>query len=289
MTTELSNEVLTPDEVTALLRGAGAIEDNSTGYGFQRVKVSGSTFTIGDEIFVSNPKTKKPAFIAQIVELPKQYQARYFDEEKAGDMELLSMMIDPITGKDRSHLAGTFCKSYFDEPDQAREKNEKGDSCRSCVVSPFVRKTNVPEAAGGKKCQWRGELLLRVLDSEMKAVSEDVVMLDLSSTAMQEWQGFASEPVKGYVSELNFMQKLAQLAQTKYPDNPKVGIFKALTALKLGGVLAEVRAIPTSSHGKDFSVVSLTPIEILDEVAEGAPAIATSADPAPADADDIPF
>lgn len=285
MTTNLpSQHVLTDEEVTALLRGAGVIEE-PTSFGYLRAKVSGTTFTIGDDIFVYNPKTKQPAFIAQVVEPPKEYQARYFDPEKPGDMQLLEMM-------DRQHLAGEFCKSYFDEPTQAREKNQFGDSCRSCLINPFVPRNKVPEAANGKKCQWRGELLIRVLDSDRKATGEEVVLLDLSSTAMQEWKGFASDPEKGYTGEPTFMHKLARLALEKWPDEPKTAIFKALTALRLGGVLAEVRALPQSVNGNNFSVVSLTPIEILDELTEertALPAADASANADVATDDDVPF
>ena len=275
MSTEISTEVLSPEEVTKLLQGAGFLEAPQASFGYQRVKMNGSTFEIGDEVYVSNPKTKKPAFIANIVETPKQYQARYFDAEKRGDMELLETM-------GREHLAGGFCKSYFEEPGQAREKNEQGDSCKSCLVNPFVPKAKVPEAADGKKCQWRGELLLRVLDEEHKVINDEIVMVDLSTTAMMEWQGLSSDPTKGYVSDVNFMQKLATLGMSKSPENPTQGIYAALSALKLGGVIAEVRALPASSGSNNFNVISLTPIDILAEVNER-PALEGTPDP------DLPF
>lgn len=277
MSTEISTDVLSPEEVTKLLQGAGFLESEQPSFGYQRVKLNGTTFEIGDEVYVSNPKTKKPAFIANIVETPKQYQARYFDPNKDGDMQLLETM-------GREHLAGTFCKSYFDEPQQAREKNTEGDSCKACLVNPYVPKAKVPEAAGGKKCQWRGELLLRILDEEHKVIDDNIVMVDLSTTAMMEWQGLSSDPVKGYVSDLNFMQKLAALGQKKYGG--QAGIFKALTALKLGGVIAEVRALQTSSNGMNFSVISLTPIDIVDDLTEERPAIEGSSD---SDDTDVPF
>lgn len=276
MSTEISTEVLSPEQITALLRGGGFIEAENASFGYQRVKVNGTTFHIGDEVYVSNPKKKEPAFVALIVETPKQYQARYFDPEKAGDMRLLDTM-------DRPHLAGTFCKSFFDEPGQAREKNESGDSCKTCIVNPFVPKAKVPEDANGKKCQWRGELLLRVLDDERKVINDEVVMVDLSTTAMMEWQGLSSDPVKGYISDVNFMQRLAQLGMEKSPENPTAGIYKALSALKLGGVIAEVRAIQTSSGGNNFSVVQFIPIDFID--VDVKPAIETTADPDP----DLPF
>lgn len=256
------------DDITAILRSLGGVETPTTE--FHRIKVDGSTFYLDDEPFVSNPKTGAPAFTARIVGAPEEYQALWFDAE-----------IADIAG--RPNKTG-FCKSWFGQPSQAREFAEDGTSCRSCPFNPFTK-----EPPLGKKCQWKGELQLQIVDPATGQLRDDTIWhLTLSTTAMIEWKGTSRDSVKGNVSDQNFMHKLATYAVGTAPDaDPKSAIYNALTALSLGGVVAEFRILRGQSQdgARTWSVVSATPVAILD-VSE-APALPETA--GASDGDAIPF
>lgn len=257
MSTELAPKALSPAEITALLRNAGAIEadDGSSG---NYIKIEGTTFYLGDDMYVSNPKTGAPAFLAQIAGPLKQLQSRWWTPAEAEAVG-------------RPNIADHMCRSWFDEPDQNREYAEDGTSCRKCPVNPFVNKLNVPDwAEDKKKCQQRGELDLRVFDPETgKVASEDIYTLRMSFTSLVEWHGLKESPEKGHVGPYNFMHLLANLAAQNAAaakEDPSLHILRAMTSLRLGGVIAEVRAVPKQSQDKsrNYYVTQLTPVQIHD-------------------------
>lgn len=255
------------DDITAILRKLGGVETPTSE--FHRIKIDGSTFYLDDEPFVSNPKTGAPAFTARIVNVPEEYQALWFDEEMA--------VMAGRTGKTG------FCKSWFGNPAQAREWSEDGASCRSCIFNPFTK-----DAPLGKKCQWKGELQLQIVDPATGQLRDDTIWhLTLSTTAMIEWKGTSRDSVKGNVSDHNFIHKLAAFACAQNPDvDPNKAIYGALTALSLGGVVAEFRILraQSSDGARTWSVVSATPVAIL--AVEETPALP---EPDGAASDAIPF
>jgi hypothetical protein len=261
----------------------GALEAPQTE--FNRIKVEGAIFTIDDVPYVTNPKTGAPAFTARIIEAPDQYQALWHDDEIA---ELL----------DRPEAAGRFCKSHFNDPDQARKFSNLGFDCNTCPAKPWGKDSPLPN---GRKCQWKGDLKLQIVDPETgqfftridaatgEITSDDRIWtLSLSTTAMIEWQGTAKDSVRGNVSDMNTMHKLAQLGVTKNPDDPKAGIVAAINALGLGLVIAEFRSLKASNAdgSRTWYVPSATPIDIL--VYDETPQL-PAGDPLASDPDDVPF
>lgn len=275
--TAVAPATLNNQDITALLRNSGMIE--GTEGGGQYIKVEGTTFYVGDDMFVSNPKTGAPAFRAQIVAPVKQLQSRWFDyadAEAAG----------------RPEIADSMCRSWYDEPSQNRKFSEDGTDCNKCPVNPFVKKMNLPDWADGKKCQWKGELDIRVIDPTTGTVrSDDIFTLRLSTTGMIEWQGVKDNPENGHVGQYNFMHLLARLAQeqaSERGEDPKQAILKALTSLRLGGVVADIRSVPKQSADKarNYYVTQLTPVEIHD--ANESPALPSS-DTGTVEDEDVPF
>lgn len=235
-------------DVTDILRKMGILEAPRSD--FHRVKVDGTIFYFGDEPFVTNPKSGAPAFTARIIDSPEEYQALFMDAEHANYVG-------------RPHMAGKFCKSHFDIPSQNRDFAEDGTSCRQCPLMPFKKAADIP--AGLKKCQWKGDLQLQLVDAATgKLADETIWTLTLPTTAMIEWKGTAKEGMKGSISDQNTMHKLALLGATSNPEDPQTGIRDAVNALALGAIIAEFRALRAESNGHNYTVISVTPIAILD-------------------------
>ena len=252
------------DDFTRALIEAGYITPSMAGKDINRIKVKGSNFEYNDEIIASyNAVTKEPAMIVQLLDAPIQYQGMWFDKDG-----LLANYVG------RPGIAGKFCKSHFDNPQQARKFAEDGTSCETCPVHPWKRYDELPKEAldqdGANKCSWRGEVEFRILqkndDGTISGEDETIYTLSLPTTGMIEFVGSNSKrgnPLAGSVSEHNFMVKLAALSRSKWGDE---GIRKGQTALALGGVIAEVRALPASNKERNFNYneVSFTPIDILE-------------------------
>lgn len=267
---------LTPDDYNALLVAAGFANEAPTS-SVNRIKMDGPTFYIADEPFISNLKTGKPAFIAQVVGRPREYQSLWIDDTLAANMN-------------RPEAAGGFCKSHFDVPTENRKFAEDGTPCGTCPAGPWIKQDLLPLDGKGQRarCKWKADIELRVLDAEGQIADETVYTLTLPTTAIMEWGGTAKERVKGSVSELNFIQKLVRLGAASDPEDPKRGVARALIMLDRGGVIVEVRALPAKSDdgARSWSVISFTPIAIHD--VDEAPAITAGGSEDAAD-DAYPF
>lgn len=278
--------VQTDDDFTAALRAAGFLSPASAGSDFHRIKVTGQNFMVDDEIIASyNAKTKEPALIVRIAGPITEYQANWFDKD--GDL---------ARAIGRPEIAGKMCKSHFDDPKEARRFSQTGASCDECPIHPFVPKDQLPPEADGKRCSWKADVDLYILE---KVVGDDgavtytqdddtLYTMTLPTTAVIEFQGSSSKkgsPLAGAVSEENFKVKLAKLGMAKWGEE---GILKAGTYYALGGVIAELRPLPASSNDGAFNynVLSFTPIEIL-EMDERAALPGPSADEG--DSEDVPF
>lgn len=256
--TALAIPALSPEDYTKMLRDAGFINEPASE--INRIKVDGLTFSLGDDMFMFNPKTNKPAFLAQVVSRPREYQ---------------SLWIDATVGDaiNRPDDVGGFCKSFFDMPDQNRKYSESGASCSTCPVGPWAKNNIIDGNGFVARCKWKGDVELRVLSPDGTIADETIYTLTLSTTAIMEWAGTSRERLKGSVSELNFMQKLVRLGAASNPEDPQRGVARALVMLDRGGVVVEVRSLPAKSDdgARTWNVVSFTPVAIHD--VEDAPAL----------------
>jgi hypothetical protein len=250
----LQTEALSPEDIAAILADAGAIDEE--GETFYRLKVDGSNFVGNDDIWMSNPKTGEAAFTARILANPVQFQAMWFQAAKDGQPS------DAVTYNRPDMEGGGYCKSYYDNPAEAREVGTYGASCRSCMVNPF-QQTYRP------KCGWKGDLQLQIIPEDGVMKGDEVVQtLTFSTTGMIQWRGTKKSPSGGSVEGTNnFQFLLAQLALAKAPEwglTAKEAITAALTSLVGGGVAAEFRIhrVTNEEAGNTWSVPAATPVHI---------------------------
>lgn len=267
-TSAVAKTTVSDAELTAALREAGVIQEGGTSN--PRIKVSGSTFVVGDDVFVYNHKNEQPAFLARLVEPVEEYQGFWFDEQHA---ELAK----------RPEIANHMCKSYFKVPTQAKKFSETGYPCGECPFAPFL------DSVTGKNCGWKGDLRLQVIPpSGQLTGDEPIYVLSLSITGMIEFVGTRKNPTGGSASAFNFMHKLARMGTESEADNPSLGLMKALTSYKNGGVVVAAKLLPMqNANGSNKWVVpSFDPVAIID-VPEAA-SIEAANSPA-AEYDDLPF
>jgi hypothetical protein len=275
-TTAVVPSTLSEADITAALRKHGLLEPEAPATGINRVTMNGLMFTFDDgTVATSNPKTGAPAFLARLLDTPVEYQAAWLTEPLARAIG-------------RPEDANRFCKSHFDVESEARKYSESGADCNKCPIGPFVPKDSIPLEADGRKCQWKADLSFQVVTPEFTIDDPKVHTLTLSTTSIIEFKGVAKNPVAGSASDFNFMQKLARFGMASDPENPTRGLANALTALRLGGVIVEVRAIPTwnADRSRSWSVASFTPVRIIDVAAADSPALPEVTG---VSADDLPF
>ena len=245
MSSEIQPKSLTPEEISAILAGHGAIDNEAEE--FHRIKVDGTNFVSDDDIWMSNPKTGEPAFVARLLSPPVQYQSFWFTPEAA------------ITA-DRPEMANKFCKSHYDNPQENREFGTNGASCRACPYNPFGNEY--------PKCSWKGDIQFQIIPEDGVMKGDEIVWtITLSTTGMIEWRGTRKNQTGGSATDKNFMHKLAELALTLAPEwgmGPDEAVVAALTSLNGGGVAAEFRSVRMSNEqsGNTWSVPSLTPVHI---------------------------
>ena len=260
-------EPMTPEQLQKILAGAGAIDEKNDSYGATRMKVNGNTFQTDDNVWMSNPKSEAPAFTARLMSPPEQYQAFWFDDaaaERAG----------------RPEMAGRMCKSYYDNPQEARDYGTNGAPCRSCLFKPFGDER--------PKCGWKGDLRFQIFpeDGELKG-DEPLHEITFSVTGMIEFRGTAREPQGGSATDMNFITKLGYFAAgnpaLEYPGlwsewgvTPGEAVGIALEALNEGLVVAGFRIAMQSNQDKSRT----WPVVVLDPVHVERPETGTTAIPA---------
>lgn len=260
--------------LVALLRESKLVEEEWDT--INRVKMDGFTFAFGeDDIRISNPKPgSPPAFRARLLDTPIEYQAAWIDEALA-------------IALGRENAAKSFCKSYFGEPEQARKFAEDGTACTTCPIHPFVKKADLPAAANGKRCQWKGDLQYQLIDDDGTISDPTVWTHTLSPTGMIEFKGTGKAPEQGSATDESFMYKLAKFGAASDPDNQTAGVARALSALRLGSVLVEVRSVLDKSEdgARTWNVPVFTPYDIV----EFEQAAALPAGEPTVNGDDLPF
>ncbi len=242
-------------DITATLRALGMIEEGQIST-FNRAKLNGATFELGDEMFPSNQKTKAPAFYARILDYIK-WQGIFLDGDDADILQ-------------RPDAANKYCKSHLDKstyPSEGGKYAMDGTECGRCPIMPYTKKDNSP-LENRRKCQFRADLLFQLCTEKGEILDQTIWTLTLSPTSLIEYEGMRNEPSKGYIGELNFMHKLAGFGIQSFAKNPEdpaqhaAAITDAATALRVGQVIAAVRAVSVSSADKarNFEVVVLDPV-----------------------------
>jgi hypothetical protein len=295
--------VLSDEELKQKLAAHGGFLNTNIGStDFHRITAKGNNLIYNKDIIASyNLKTKEPALIVKLADMPVEYQSMWFGKELAR-----------AVGRDGTvegvpDISNRFCKSHFDDPNEARKYAEDGTSCTTCPVNPYRDPASLPTEAkqqdGASKCSWKADIEFQILDRNEDGTynSEDqtIYTMSLPTTGIIEFKGSSSRkanPMEGSVSAEHFMVQLAKLGFAKWGDD---GLAKAHAALTSGGVIAELH-IPmatTQDGSKNYSVVSFKPIDIMDpeeqtalpdKSAKDVPALETS-DVGAVEDDDVPF
>lgn len=254
------------DEFTKALLEAGFLSKAAGGAEFNRISAKGNNLVYDKEVIATyNGKTKEPALIVQLTDMPVEYQSMWFSETLA-----------KAVGRDGSvegvpSIANRFCKSHFETPGEERKFAEDGTSCQTCPVSPFTPVGALPPEAkaqeGASKCAWKGDIEFYILekqeDGSYTNIDETLYTMSLPTTGIIEFKGTSKKKLEGSVSAENFMVKLARLGVEKWG---KEGLMKARSMLQAGGVIAELHLpLATSQDGsRSYNVASFNPIDIID-------------------------
>lgn len=300
MTNKNTPAVVSDADFQAAFLKSGLANRLDGGSEFNRITAKGQNLVYNKEVIASyNAKTKEPALLVQLTDMPVEYQAMWFTAELAEAVG-------------RPEVANRFCKSHFDDPAEAREWSEaygeegKRQNCRTCPVNPFKKPGELPPEAkaqeGASKCAWKGDIEFRIIDQQedgtFASTDETVYTMTLPTTGIIEFKGSNSrkaDPMAGSVSAEHFMVKLAKMGMSKW--GLEDGLKKAQESLQNGGVIAALR-IPmkdTQDGSKSYSIVSFDPIEILEVEAQAqlpepeAKALGTAEDTEDGDATDLPF
>lgn len=263
---------LSHDDLMALLGQTGAVAQGGTE--FKRLTLKAGVLETDDgDMFP--PLKEKPSLTVRIVEPPVYYNGIFLSEKE------INGSID--AGRiGRPELNGRFCRKYDDPAEQAKDNNPA-----NAVYDELVRVT-------GARGSFKADMKVQIIpESGELTGDEPVYTLSMSTTSVFEWRGSSRDPEKGSVSDTNFMVRLAQFAVAKAAeaggdeDAQKSAVLEALTALRLGGVVADVYLMRAENDDKtnQWWVISFDPIHI--EVGTGAPALESGEDPSAAD--EIPF
>lgn len=272
---------LDSDELTALLTQAGML-NSSEGGGFRRMSlISGSLVTDpGQPNEETWPPTKRgPVMLVRIVKPPVYYNAHYLGPE-IDDKGNKTNAVDPAR-IGRPDLNKRFVKKYDDAAEQAADPYSNVEVYDEvCQVA-------------GSRGQFKGDIQLQIVpESGELTGDEPIYTLSLSTTSALDYRGSRKNPRGGTVQELNFITQLGEFAlaqaqeQGLNKEETMRAILNAMTALSLGGVVAEVHILTAHAENRSWPVVAFKPYFV--DMPEQTPAIeAPVAEPISDDA--LPF
>ena len=263
--------------ITEALRDLGlATQGGDQTWG--RAKINGTTLDMDGAIFVGT--SEETTLYGRLIDIPLEYQGMWIE---AGDAAVLH----------RPEAAESFCKSYYHIDEQGGNTSEDGTSCKTCPVRPRIKREESP-LANGKKCSWRSDVLFKWCDKLGQEQDGRDWTLSLATTSVIEMKGTSSEPIKGYISDENFMHRLAKFGMSVFKDDdPKLAIAKIGAVLKSGRLVASFKVVQKTGGPRNFPVIVMEPVNVIfDEAESEAPKKLASeaAEDAAANAhDDLPF
>lgn len=269
---------LTNDELMALLGQAGMTAKGGDSQ-FRRMSlVNGILITDpGQPDEESWPPTKTgPTMTVRIVKPPIYYNSFYLHEdEKNGAIDARRI--------GRPDLNGKFVKKYDDPAEQAADGFSN--------VEVFDDLT----AATGSRGSFKGDIQLQIVPESGELTGEEpIYTLSLSTTGALDFRGTSKNPSGGVAQEKNFIVQLAEFAMARAAEtggDPTTAVLDAMTALRLGGVVAEIYLRQTSNQDKSntWTVPCFVPVHI--EAVQQQPALesGTTETAEEPNSDDIPF
>lgn len=276
---------LSPEELQALLGQAGMTPTSSGSFHRMSLKSGILVTDPGQPNEESWPPARKgPTMTVRIVK-PPVYYTQYFLDTKEENGAVSPLRIG------RPDLDKKFVKKYDNAEEQANDD-----------WANFEVWNEVAAAAKeiGVKAKFVGDIKLQILpeDGEFKG-DEPVYTLTLSTTSALDFRGTSRNPSGGVVQEKNFITQLGELAQQQaiergVTDRGKLAqaILQAMTALELGGVVAEIYLIQTSDPARPsqpWTVVAFRPVYIETGTEAAALSAGEEQDDLTSNSDDIPF
>lgn len=284
--TALVAPTLDHDELMALLGQSGM---TPTGGGqFHRMSlISGSLVTDpGTSDEETWPPTRKgPTMVVRIVKPPVFYNAIWLGPEVNDDGTPNNGAVDPAR-INRTDLNKRFVKKYDDPAEQAADEYS------------YLEAYEAAMAVTGKRGSFKADLQVQIVPESGEMTGDETVYnLTLSTTSAMDWRGTSKNPGAGVVQEKNFIVQLAEFAIENAPEGSSKAelaqaVLNAMTALRLGGVVAEVYIITARSDdgSRNWPVIAFKPVHIETTVEQTAlPAGDATADDLTVNSDDIPF
>lgn len=259
---------LNNDDLLALLGQSGNLPQQSTQ--FHRLSLQGGLLTASDgEVFP--PKKDGPAVIVRIVKPPVYYNA-FFLSDKPDNGSIDAATIG------RPDLNGSFVRRYDDQAEQALDTNPA-----NAVYDQLVELT-------GNRGQFKADMQVQIVPPSGQLTGEEpIYTLTLSTTSVFEWRGSSKDPIRGSVSDENFIIKLSKMAAEEAKANgadedaQRKAVLDAMTSLRLGGVAAGIYPVQANNNGRVWTVLRFDPVYI-DSITE-APALPSGNDAG----NDVPF
>ena len=279
MTDALQTANQNKDMITEALRNMGLAQAASNDK-WGRVKINGTTLDLDGNIFIGT--NEENTLYGRLLDVPLEYHGMWIE---AADASILG----------RPEAAESFCKSYYHITEQGGKHAEDGTSCETCPAKPYIKRENSP-LDGGKKCSWRGDLVMRWVDKLGNQQDDRDWTCSLATTGMIELKGTGKAPEAGFVSDENWMRRLAKFGVHAFPDDdPAIAIAKIGAALKAGRVITSFKVVMKTGGPRQFPVIVMEPVNvILEDTAEAIPAESSATDAAEASAadeslDNLPF
>jgi hypothetical protein len=264
-------QALGHDDLMALLGQTGAVAQAQGD--FHRMSLKAGVLETDDgEMFA--PKKNAPSLTVRIVKPPVYYNAFFLSEtEENGAIDARRI--------NRGDLNGRFVRKYDDPAEQAADTNPANDAYDAIASET------------GQRGSFKADVQVQIVPEDGQMTGEETIYtLTLSTTSVFEWRGSSREPSAGSVSEENFIVKLAKFAVASAIENgadegaQKTAVLNAMTALRLGNVLADIYLLRASDdkNTRTWWVISFVPVHV--EPATEQPALASGE---PETDGDVPF
>lgn len=261
---------LSSEDLMALLQQTGMVSQG--GGDFHRMSVRGGMLVTdpgspSEEQWPPTDRGRGPAMRVRIVKPPVYYNQFYCNEsEERGAFDARKI--------GREDLNGKFLKKYDDPAEQAADQYANLEGYEQ--VSAFL----------GSRGKFTADIAVQIVpDSGELTGEEPIYTLSLSTTAALDFRGTSKNPEGGVVQDKNFIVQLGEFAMKEVlASNPSAqkpdiaqAVLNAMTALRLGGVVADlyIRQASSQDGSMTWAVPSFVPVF----VDSGTEALAALPDP----------
>lgn len=273
---------ISADDITALLQQSGALPAFNSEYHRLTLEAGRLVADKGtDKEEKWYPRKGAPTITLRIVSPPAYYSGIFLsDNGRDGAFNAANI--------GRPDLNGRFSRKW-DDPQMQQNDNNPANEVFDIVKAELAKIGRYP--------QFKADMEVQIVPESGEMTGNEITyQLTLSTTSIIEWRGSRDDKSGGYVSEQNFIVKLANYAIEQLPEGSdentqRRAILDAMAALNIGNVIADVYILDAENKDKtnSWSVLAFTPIYIAD-MSANAPALgAGEVDDLTANSDDVPL